>query len=72
MSLSPDITQENLVRLLGNRGRGNLQASSFSHARPLLVLQHARPRGKIRREFLQGLLTKRPGFVRDLREHSKQ
>jgi hypothetical protein len=72
MSLSPVITQEKLVRLLGNRGRGNLQASSFSHARALLFLQYARAPGKIRREFLQGLLTKRPGFVRDLREHSKQ
>src|SRR5260221_13010768 len=63
MFLSPDITRENAVRLLRNRGLGNLQVTSFSHDRAVLILQHARPPGKIGREFLRGVIVKHPGLV---------
>jgi hypothetical protein len=58
MSLSPDIARENVIRLLGNRGLGSLQVTLFSNDRALLILQYARPAGKIRREFLRGLIAK--------------
>jgi hypothetical protein len=60
MSFSPDFTRGKVVRLLGNRGLGNLQVASFSYDRASLILQHARPPAKNRREFIRGLIAKHP------------